>query len=149
MQRVIRHWMQVLLVPALLSAAFAAAAQSSVQGRDGVVVHYGTLNTNSLAAPVARRLGVQPRSSHALITLSPRDASGEALRATASGSVRRLTGQRQTLNFRVVENDGQPEDLIAEFEIQNGEHLNFEIEVDTAGSPYPVEIRFRQQFYRD
>jgi hypothetical protein len=123
-----------------------------VTGGD-VVVHYSAINTTALAAPVAQRLGVKPRGSHALILLGPRrtgaDASArESVQAVASGTVRRLTGQRQTLNFRSVDT-GSGRDLIAEFEIQDGETLAFDVGVLPQGASYPLVIRFQQQFYRD
>lgn len=131
---------------ALLSA-WTAAAAGTVTGTDGRVVHYGSMNTDQLSAEVAQRLEIRPRASHALLVLSPRDAQGRSVAASASGEVRRLTGQRQTLAFLTRGEPGQ-QDLIAEFEIQDGEHLDFEIRIRLEGEPYPLDLRFRRQFYR-
>ena len=132
---------------ALLLSVGAAGAAGTVTGTEGRVVHYGSMNTDQLAAEVAQRLEIRPRASHALLVLSPRDADGHSVAASATGEVRRLTGQRQSLAFQTRGKPGQ-QDLIAEFEIQDGEHLNFEIQIRLEGEPYPLELRFRRQFYR-
>ena len=126
-------------------------ADQSVRA-EGVVVHYSAITTTALSNEAALKLGVQRRASHALVLLSPRrdpqlkDAT--PLAAQASGVVRRLTGQRQNLSWRTVRVEKQP-DLIAEFEIQDGEHLNFDLSVLPEGVSAPLVIRFRQQFYRE
>lgn len=137
-----------LLMMVMSSAVVPAWAQQSVTG-GGVTVHYSAINTTSLPADAARRLGITPRKSHALLLLSPRreDASPGSLGARASGHVRRLTGQRQDLVFRSVDTDGQ-RDLIAEFEIQDGERLAFDLSVLPEGVNAPLSLRFQQQFYR-
>ena len=134
-----------------LSVSTAVKAEQNVRA-EGVVVHYSAINTTALSNEAALKLGVQRRASHAVVMLSPRrdpqvkDAA--PLEARASGIVRRLTGQRQNLSWRTVQVENQP-DLIAEFEIQDGEHLNFDLSVLPEGVAAPLAIRFRQQFYRE
>lgn len=146
----------LLLVLSLLGLVTSAQADQSVRG-EGFIVHWSAVNTNALTADVAQRLGVQRRASHALVVLSPRrepasaaaaEPASKPVSAAASGIVRRLTGQRQDLRWREVEAGGQ-RDLIAEFEIQDGEHLAFDISVKPDGASYPLSIRFSRQFYRD
>ncbi len=132
---------------------FGCAFGAGTVTEQGLLVHYSAINSNSLGEDVARQYGIERRKSHAIILLSPRrqmDSAiqGKAISAVASGVVRRLTGQRQTLRWRTIEVSGQ-QDLIAEFEIQNGEKLNFDISVKPAGAAYPLQIRFLQQFYRE
>lgn len=137
----------VALWLALFAAAPVSASGGSVDGPGGRVVHYGTMNTAGLTGEVAQRLQVKPDPARALIVLSPRDAQSHSLPAQASGHVRRLTGQRQTLQFREVGRATQ-RDLVAEFEILNGERLVFEVDVRLEGIASPLQIRFNQPFYR-
>lgn len=132
----------------LLMFSVGVGAEQDVRG-EGFVVHYSAINTNALPPDVAERLGVKRRASHALILLSPRrEASDEPAAAVASGTVRRLTGQRQDLAWRAVASGAQ-QDLIAEFEILDGERLAFDISVKPEGASYPLVVRFNQQFYRE
>lgn len=141
----------LLTVLLMMVTASVARADQSVSG-EGFVVYYSAVNTTSLSPDIASRLGVKQRSSHALLLLSPRrEAPADAknfVAAAASGTVRRLTGQRQELSWRKIDAAGQ-RDLVAEFEIQDGEHLNFDVSVLPEGASYPLSIKFRQQFYRD
>lgn len=139
----------LLATLALLLCCTGAQAEQSVRG-EGFVVHWSALNSTALTVEVAQRLGVQRRDSHALVLLSPRRETDPAapLTAAASGVVRRLTGQRQLLNWREVQTGGQ-KDLIAEFEIPDGEQLAFDLSVKPDGASYPLSIRFNQQFYRE
>lgn len=136
------------LLMLMLWTVQAIAAGGHVDGPDGRRVHYGTMNTASLDPEVAQRLQVKPDQGRALVVLSPRDAQGHSIAATAEGRVRRLTGQSQDLAFRESGTSGQ-RDLIAQFDIQNGERLVFEIDVRMEGLSYPLQIRFNQPFYRD
>lgn len=138
----------LLLVLSLFGFAAAAQAEQNVRG-EGFVVHWAAVNTTALTAEVAQRLGVQRRASHALVVLSPRrESSSEPVSAAASGIVRRLTGQRQDLRWREVA-AGEQRDLVAEFEIQDGEQLAFDVSVKPDGASYPLSIRFNRQFYRE
>lgn len=127
----------------------AARADQSVTA-PGAVVHYSAINTTALSPESALKLGVQRRASHAVVILSPRHVpqAQTVLNARASGVVRRLTGQRQNLSWRTVQVENQA-DLISEFEIQDGEYLNFDLSVLPDGLAAPLVIRFRQQFYRE
>lgn len=133
----------------LLLASSLAQAEQSVRG-EGFVVHWSAMNTSALTPETAAQLSVQRRASHALVLLSPRrdPDSAEPLGAVASGVVRRLTGQRQLLSWREIR-VGTQTDLIAEFEIPDGEQLAFDLSVKPDGASYPLGIRFNQQFYRE
>lgn len=138
----------LLIVIALLGFAVSAQAEQSVRG-EGFIVHWSAVNTTALTPEVAQRLGVLRRASHALVLLSPRrENATEPVSAAASGIVRRLTGQRQDLRWREVM-AAEQRDLIAEFEIQDGERLAFDISVKPDGASYPLSIRFNRQFYRE
>ncbi|MGQ0529399.1 MAG: DUF4426 domain-containing protein [Panacagrimonas sp.] len=143
--------MRATLLGILLWAGLSAAAQADQSvTAPGVVVHYSAINTTALSPEAALKLGVQRRASHAVVILSPRHVpqAADALDARASGVVRRLTGQRQNLAWRTVQVENQA-DLISEFEIQDGEYLNFDLSVLPDGLAAPLVVRFRQQFYRD
>ncbi len=139
------------LVAGLLFSLCTGAADTIRE--QGYLLHYSATNTLSLTEDVAHQFGIQRRKSHAILLLSPRaenvrEESSLPVHALASGTVRRLTGQRQTLQWREIEIDGQF-DLVAEFEIQNGEKLAFDVSVKPEGAVRPISIRFLQQFYRD
>ncbi len=141
----------LVLIVGLLLSLFARAADTIQE--QGYLLHYSAINTLSLTEDIARQFGIKRRKSHAIFLLSPRaqnalEAGSDPVRALASGTVRRLTGQRQTLQWREIEIDGQF-DLVAEFEIQNGEKLAFDVSVKPEGAVRPISIRFLQQFYRD
>lgn len=140
---------RLLLAIVGLMLSFAANSQQQTVSGTGYVVHYAAMAEHDLSAQVAQQLGITPRGDRALVILSPRrEPAAAPLPATASGSVRRLTGQTQMLTWRPVDAGGQT-DLIAEFEIPDGEHLVFDLNVRADGAPFPLEIHFQQQFYRD
>lgn len=142
---------RTLLTLLLLLSPFSWAA-GTIQEQT-FVIHYSAVNTGILAEDIARKFGIVQRKSHAIILISPRKKLSEgqadsSVSAIASGHVRRLTGQRQVLAWREIQVDNQF-DLIAEFEIQDGEKLDFDISVKPDGAARPISIRFLQQFYRD
>lgn len=136
---------------AILLMSTALGARAGTVEDEGFVVHYSATPTMALNAPVAERYGIQRRASHALLLLSTRhvvDGQPKPVPAQALGAVRRLTGQRQALAFRAIEIEGQ-HDLVAEFEIPNGEQLAFDLSVLIEGAPRPIDLRFLQKLYRE
>ena len=133
----------------LLGLLWHAALYAGGQVEDaGYVVHYSATSSMQLAPAISERYGIERRPSHAVVLLSPRDSSGQPVAAQAIGVARRLTGQRQALEWRTLDIEGQ-QDLLAEFEILNGEQMALDISVLLEGAPRPIEIRFLQKFYRN
>ncbi len=130
----------------LLSLCWTVALAGGTVEDAGWQVHYSATPTTQLQPEIARRYGIEPRASHAIVLLSPRK-NGTSVGAQAIGIARRLTGQSQQLQWRTVDVEGQ-QDLIAEFEILNGEQMTLDISVLVEGAPRPIEIRFLQRFYR-
>lgn len=121
-----------------------ALANGSVEDA-GVIIHYSATPSLQLTPAVAERYGIERRKNHALVLLSPRK-DGQSVSAQAIGVARRLTGERQKLEWRSVEVAGS-QDLIAEFKFLKGVQFAIDISVLAQGAPRPIEIRFLRKFY--
>lgn len=114
-------------------------------------VHYAALASRDLAPAVARQFGVSRSSKRGLLVLNAQRVDGDQtvpVAASGSGSVRSLIGHQQKLNLRPAQ-EGPVHYLLAEFDYVDQEHLNFELQVQPAGAPAPLTVRFKQQFYAD
>ncbi|HEX4896186.1 MAG TPA: DUF4426 domain-containing protein [Solimonas sp.] len=142
MNRAIRALLGLLV----LVTAGAADAQQVVEA-GGYRVNYAALNTMQLSPEIARRYGVKRRGDRALLLLNVR-RDGKAVPASGRGTARGLTGHTEKLELRQVRVDDSY-DLIAEFEILDGEFLHVEAQVLPAGGSTPIAVKFRQQYYRE
>lgn len=141
---------RLLLALGLLLLSASAPAQQLV--RDGhTVVHYAAMSTRDLSAEMARQYGIQQGSQRGMLLLNlQREVAGKAtpLRGTATGTVRNLLGDTQTLTLRPAGADST-QDLIGEFGFSHLEYLIFDIEVRPEGATRPLQVKFQQQFFSD
>lgn len=141
---------RALLALGLLLLSAGASAQQLVRDGD-VVVHYAAMSTLDLSPEMARQYGIRQGSKRGMLLLNlQREAAGKSvpLRGSATGTVRNLMGDVQTLTLRPAGGDST-QDLIAEFDISHLEFLTFDIDVKPEGSARPLKIKFQQQFFSD
>ncbi|MDD3762477.1 MAG: DUF4426 domain-containing protein [Nevskiales bacterium] len=134
----------------LLCALPAAAEQYVDHGE--YRIHYAALNSTTLTPEVARQFGVDRSRNQVLLVLSPqqRDDGGDyrPVAATASGTATTLLGHVQKLELRPVR-EGPVHYVVATFETLDGEFMTVNVDVLPAGANQVVNVRFKQQFYRD
>ena len=68
--------------------------------------------------------------------------------ATASGTATTLLGHVQTLELRAVR-EAEVHYVVASFQTLDGEFMTIDAQVLPQGANAPLQVRFRQQFYRD
>jgi len=141
---------KLLAALSLLLCASAAYAEQYVDSGP-YRVHYATINTTELTPEVARQFGVTRTRNQVLLVLNAQQSiSGRylPLPATATGTATTLLGHRQTLSLRPVR-EGDVHYVIATFQTLDGEFMTIDVQLLPAGADAPIEVRFRQQFYRD
>ncbi|HLF31079.1 MAG TPA: DUF4426 domain-containing protein [Xanthomonadales bacterium] len=135
----------------LIQANICMAQQSETFGN--FEVHYNVINSNLLPAQVAQGYGIKRSSSRVLLNITVIDktieASGTPVQAQVTTSTINLTGQRRSVEMRVIlEPDGAIY-YIGELPIANMETYNFTVQVQPQGEPEPFELSFRWQFYTE
>lgn len=113
------------------------------------VVHYNTINTSFLSAQVAREYGIRRSGNRAMLNVAVQKGSNgpiEPLRATISVVATNLSGQLRHVDMRAVE-DGDAVYYIGELPIEDGDVLDFDVQVQPEGSAQPLQLRFREQFF--
>ena len=135
----------------LLTGGQALAQQS--QSFDSYTVHYNAINTSQLSPQVAQAYGIQRSSSRALLNitvmLDGQDGLSTAVPAKVEVSARNLTGQFRDIAMREISESDDAIYYIGEFRVNNMETYDFNVQVTPQGSPRPLELKFRQQFYTE
>lgn len=134
----------------LLLCSLGAAAEQYVD--DGPFrVHYAAVNTTALTPEVARQFGVARTRNEILLVLNAQqriDGRYVPVPATASGTATTLLGHVQTLELRAVR-EAEVHYVVASFQTLDGEFMTIDAQVLPQGANAPLQVRFRQQFYRD
>ncbi|MGB1561439.1 MAG: DUF4426 domain-containing protein [Sinimarinibacterium flocculans] len=134
----------------LLLCSLGAAAEQYVD--DGPFrVHYAAVNTTALTPEVARQFGVARTRNEILLVLNAQqriDGRYVPVPATASGTATTLLGHVQTLELRAVR-EAEVHYVVASFQTLDGEFMTIDAQVRPKGANAPLQVRFRQQFYRD
>ena len=134
----------------LLLCSLGAAAEQYVD--DGPFrVHYAAVNTTALTPEVARQFGVARTRNEILLVLNAQqqiDGRYVPVPATASGTATTLLGHVQTLELRAVR-EADVHYVVASFQTLDGEFMTIDAQVLPQGANAPLQVRFRQQFYRD
>lgn len=134
----------------LLLCSLGAAAEQYVD--DGPFrVHYAAVNTTALTPEVARQFGVARTRNEILLVLNAQqriDGRYVPVPATASGTATTLLGHVQTLELRAVR-EAEAHYVVASFQTLDGEFMTIDAQVLPQGANAPLQVRFRQQFYRD
>lgn len=143
-----RGWRYAATLALLLILTTTASAQQFERFGD-VEAHYGVMASNALPEKVSRRLGIQRSPHQGLITLSVRDADGEALNVATEGSVSVVGTSHDTpLAFRTLR-EGNGISRYATFSIDTSAPMRFRLLLQLDRNAAPQTLSFVQRFYRD
>lgn len=143
MRRGRRRWAAAALAAAGLLAAAIAAEQFRPFGE--WQVHYVAFNATLLPATAAERYGIVRGPRKGLLNVTAVGPAGRGQAVSLSGRFLNLLGQRQTLAFRRIDEDGAVYYLAA-FDFENAETLRFEVDLELPGHG-PAALRFQQPLY--
>ena len=119
---------------------------------DNYIVHYSAINTTMLTPEVAKASGITRSRKRGMLNIAvqKKQKSGkiEGVLAQLNGNVRNLIGQQRTLGFNVI-TEGSAIYYLAEFFIDNGERLSFEINVQPTPQYRGLKVSFDQTFFID
>lgn len=134
----------------LVTALALAPAQAESVRSGRYTVHYSAMPSTMITPEVARAAGIARSSSRALLNVSVRadsaDALGEPVPARITADVRNSVGQLQSLRMREVR-EADAIYFLGEARFSDGDTLDFQIEALIEGEPRPVRVRFSQQFF--
>ncbi|MBV4473037.1 DUF4426 domain-containing protein [Pseudomonas sp. B2M1-30] len=122
----------LLLLTACLSVTAMAADVIKGERKEvfgDVTVHYNTFNSTYLQPDIAKAVELIRSKNQGVINVSVLK-DGKPLTATVTGTVKDLTSQSVTLNFRQVTEQGAVY-YIAQFPVEQQETRTFEIKVQT------------------
>jgi hypothetical protein len=139
---------RVALVTLLIG--FTAHAEQFVDA-DPYRVHYAAINTTALTPEVARQFGVSRTRNEILLVLNAQqklDGRYLPVPATATGTATTLLGHTQKLALRPVR-EADVHYVVAAFQTLYGEYMTIDAQVLPEGANAPLQVKFRQQFYRD
>lgn len=119
---------------------------------DNYIVHYSAINTTMLTPEVAKASGITRSRKRGMLNIAvqKKQKSGktEGVLSQLNGNVRNLIGQQRTLDFNVI-TEGSAIYYLAEFFIDNGERLSFEINVQPTPQYRGLKVSFDQTFFID
>jgi hypothetical protein len=138
------------LVPlALLLAACLTPAHAEQAVRfNGYLAHYNAYTSDLLDPKVASSYGIQRSHNRGvlLVNVQRADAKPSGIRAKVSASAQTINLQQRTVEMREVK-EGEVYYYLADFPVNNGETLDFQISVQPEGSKQPYQFTYRQQFF--
>lgn len=119
---------------------------------DNYIVHYSAINTTMLTPEVAKASGITRSRKRGMLNIAvqKKQKSGkiEGVLAQLDGKVSNLIGQQRTLDFNVI-TEGAAIYYLAEFFLDNGERLSFEINVQPTPQYRGLKVSFDQTFFID
>lgn len=142
--------MRALIAALMFVSSFGAAAEQFVDAGP-YRVHYAAINTTTLTPEVARQFGVSRTRNEILLVLNAQqeiDGRYQPVPATASGTATTLLGHMQKLALRPVR-EADVHYVVASFQTLDGEFMTIAADVLPEGAKAPLQVKFRQQFYRD
>ena len=136
----------LLLLTACLSASALAADVIKGERKEtfgDVTVHYNTFNSTFLTPDIAKAAELVRSKNQGVINVSV-IKDGKPLIANVTGTVKDLTSQSVTLNFRQVTEQGAIY-YIAQYPVEQQETRTFEIKVQTGDKINT--INFNQELF--
>ena len=139
----------VTLTVALLLQPVRAADDDQTWSLGDYVVHANAMRTDFLAPEVARKLGIERRDDHGMLTVSvqakgddPRPENVEAeVRTTAT-----TEDQRQTINMVAHRADGVTY-YIGTFPIRHRQQVTFDVQVEPITAEQTYSLTFDRVFF--
>lgn len=112
-------------------------------------IHYNALQTTSLSQKIAQSYGITRSKNRGMLNITVLKKTHEALPspviATVSAHAKNLNNQIKTIEIREIREQDAIY-YIAEFNISDGELLNFTLNINPENSS-PQTIRFDKQFF--
>ena len=140
----------LLLASALLTPLSALAENSTTAG--GFTIHHNAFPTSTLTPEVAKAYGIQRSKVRGMLNVSvikeKEGTTGASVPALVDVKTLLLTGQTSHLPMREIKEQDAVY-YVGEFPVQNGEKVNFAIDVTPEGSEENVLINMEQQFFTD
>lgn len=113
------------------------------------VIHYNTLNTDTLNPAVAREYGIQRSKNRAMLSVSViRESDGKGVQAQVTATSGMLTGHKQTLKTREIREEDAVY-YISDFPVAHRDTLKFTLRVKPEGSRRTHTITFQKQFFTE
>jgi len=114
------------------------------------VVHHNAFTTDSLSPEVAKAYEITRSKNRAMLNIvvlkKMSGTTGEPVAATVSATATNLNAQMKILKLREIRKDSAIY-YIADFNVSDGEILNFVVNVEAEAASRPYTVRFRQQFF--
>ncbi|WP_296061314.1 DUF4426 domain-containing protein [uncultured Amphritea sp.] len=143
----------LLLIAGLLGGAFSTSATAEQMVSHGdYMIHYNAFNSSFIQPDVASSYGIQRGKTKGLLNISvlkkQADGSTKPVSAMVSGDVTNLISQKQTLNFKKIEETGALY-YIGDFGFTDDQVLRFNLQVQPDPNQPAYSINFEQRFYID
>jgi len=112
-------------------------------------VHYSTFTTDILSPAVAKAYRITRSKNRAMINVSVlkkvMGTTGAPSRAAVAATATNLNNQLREVEFREVKEEGAIY-YLAELPVNNGETLNFSLDVTPEGKTAPYKFSFQEEF---
>lgn len=140
----------LLCAAALALPAWVSAENSTTA--DGFTIHHNAFSADTLTPEIAKAYGLQRSKFRGLLNVSVikevPDTTGTPVPAQLQAEILLLTGQKSPLVMREIR-EGSAIYYIGEFPVQNGQTIDFAIEVKPQGNDKAVRIRMDQDFFTE
>jgi len=114
------------------------------------VIHHNAFTTDSLSPEIAKAYEITRSKNRAMLNIvvlkKVMDTTGEPVAAKVSATATNLNAQMKMLNLREIRKDSAIY-YIADFNVSDGEILNFVVNVEPEAASKPYTVQFRQQFF--
>jgi uncharacterized protein DUF4426 len=141
-----------LIATTILAAAPISGRAQYAEDFGEYRVRYSALPTDQLLPDIARAYGIDRSRQRGLLNIAvQRSAAGRAsdpIRALLNGTATSLGGQRVSLKFREIAEDGAVY-YISEFPVSAPDTYRFSINVTPEGAAAPYLLKFSQDFVAD
>ncbi|UTW05514.1 DUF4426 domain-containing protein (plasmid) [Amphritea atlantica] len=143
----------LLMMAGFLGAAFSSSATAEQMVSHGdYMIHYNAFNSSFIQPDVASAYGIQRAKTKGLLNISvlkkQADGSTKPISAIVSGDVTNLISQKQTLNFKKIE-ESNALYYIGDFGFTDDQVLRFNLQVQPDPNLPAYSINFEQRFYID
>jgi hypothetical protein len=143
-----RRFCALAWAAALLTPIAALAENSTSVG--GYTIHHNAFTTSTLTPEVAKAYGIQRSNFRGMLNVSvvkdTEETTGSSVPAQVEVQTVELTGQKNRLPMREVKEQDAIY-YIGEFAVQDGQTVNFSIEVKPHGAAESFVINMDQQFF--
>jgi hypothetical protein len=132
----------------LLAVCFTPAHAEQAVKFNGYLAHYNAYTSDLLDPKVASSYGIQRSHNRGVLLVNVQRAGDKpsGVRAKVSAAATTANLQQRTVDIREVK-EGDVYYYLADFPVNNGETLDFNISVQPEGAKQPYQFSYRQQFF--